>query len=66
MTVEFFNNLGGNIGMNPANGSADSEVHIPVAEHEDKTRLRKAMTGAGLREVRTRFDFEGTRVVEQS
>jgi D-glycero-alpha-D-manno-heptose-7-phosphate kinase len=29
---------------------------------EDKTRLRSALTGAGLREVRFRFDFEGTRV----
>jgi D-glycero-alpha-D-manno-heptose-7-phosphate kinase len=33
---------------------------------EDKTRLRHAMTQAGLREVRFRFDFEGTRVVAQS
>ena len=33
---------------------------------EDKTRLRKAMTEAGLREVRFRFDFEGTKVVIQS
>jgi D-glycero-alpha-D-manno-heptose-7-phosphate kinase len=33
---------------------------------EDKTRLRKAMIGAGLREVRFRFDFEGTKVVIQS
>jgi len=33
---------------------------------EDKTRLRKAMTDVGLREVRARFDFEGTRVVEKS
>jgi D-glycero-alpha-D-manno-heptose-7-phosphate kinase len=32
---------------------------------EDKTRLRRAMTGAGLREVRFRFDFEGTKVVVQ-
>jgi len=31
----------------------------------DKTRLRRAMTGAGLREVRFRFDFEGTKVVVQ-
>jgi D-glycero-alpha-D-manno-heptose-7-phosphate kinase len=31
---------------------------------EDKTRLRRAMTSAGLREVRFRFDFEGTRVVQ--
>ena len=30
---------------------------------EDKTRLRRAMTVAGLREVRFRFDFEGTKVV---
>jgi D-glycero-alpha-D-manno-heptose-7-phosphate kinase len=30
---------------------------------EDKTRLRRAMTSAGLREVRFRFDFEGTKVV---
>jgi len=32
---------------------------------EDKTRLRRAMTEAGLREVRFRFDFEGTKVVVQ-
>lgn len=30
---------------------------------EDKTRLRAAMRRAGLREVRIRFDFQGTRVV---
>jgi len=30
---------------------------------EDKTRLRRAMVDTGLREVRFRFDFEGTRVV---
>lgn len=30
---------------------------------EDKTRLRRAMTEAGLREVRFRFDFEGTRLL---
>jgi D-glycero-alpha-D-manno-heptose-7-phosphate kinase len=30
---------------------------------EDKTRLRHALTRAGLREVRFRFDFEGTKVV---
>jgi len=33
---------------------------------EDKTRLRRVMCGAGLREVRFRFDFEGTRVLAQS
>jgi D-glycero-alpha-D-manno-heptose-7-phosphate kinase len=33
---------------------------------EDKTRLRRAMYNAGLREVRFRFDAEGTRVVAQS
>ena len=33
---------------------------------EDKTRLRRVMTEAGLRETRFRFDFEGTRVVAQS
>jgi D-glycero-alpha-D-manno-heptose-7-phosphate kinase len=33
---------------------------------EEKTRLRRAMTDAGLREVRVRFDFEGTRVVARS
>jgi D-glycero-alpha-D-manno-heptose-7-phosphate kinase len=32
---------------------------------EDKTRLRHAMLQAGLREVRFRFDFEGTKVVIQ-
>jgi D-glycero-alpha-D-manno-heptose-7-phosphate kinase len=30
---------------------------------EDKTKLRHALTQAGLREVRFRFDFEGTQVV---
>ena len=30
---------------------------------EDKGRLRHAMREQGLREVRFRFDFEGTRVV---
>lgn len=29
----------------------------------DKTRLRHAMVGAGLREVRFRFDFEGTKTI---
>ena len=33
---------------------------------EDKTRLRHAMRGAGLREVRFRFDFQGTTVLAQS
>jgi D-glycero-alpha-D-manno-heptose-7-phosphate kinase len=33
---------------------------------EDKTRLRHAMRGAGLREVRMRFDFQGTTVMAQS
>jgi len=33
---------------------------------EDKTRLRRAMYDAGLREVRFHFDFEGTRVLTQS
>jgi D-glycero-alpha-D-manno-heptose-7-phosphate kinase len=32
---------------------------------EDKIRLRHAMLKAGLREVRFRFDFEGTKVVAQ-
>jgi galactokinase/mevalonate kinase-like predicted kinase len=32
---------------------------------EDKPRLRHAMLEAGLREVRFRFDFEGTKVVIQ-
>ena len=30
---------------------------------EDKVRLRHAMLAAGLREVRFRFDFEGTKVL---
>ena len=30
---------------------------------EEKTRLRHAMSQAGLREVRFRFDFEGTKIV---
>lgn len=33
---------------------------------EDKTRLRHAMRAEGLREVRFRFDFEGTSIVAQS
>ncbi len=33
---------------------------------EDKGRLRRVLTGAGLREMRLRFDFEGTKVVVQS
>jgi len=33
---------------------------------EDKTRLRHAMRAAGLREVRVRFDFQGTLVLVQS
>jgi len=33
---------------------------------EDKTRLRHAMTAAGLREVRFRFDFAGSQVIVQS
>src|SRR5689334_4809571 len=32
---------------------------------EDKPRLRHALTQAGLREVRFRFDFEGTKIVIQ-
>jgi len=32
---------------------------------EDKTRLRHAMIGTALREVRFRFDFEGTKVLIQ-
>jgi D-glycero-alpha-D-manno-heptose-7-phosphate kinase len=32
---------------------------------EEKIKLRQAMTEMGLREVRFRFDFEGTRVVIQ-
>jgi D-glycero-alpha-D-manno-heptose-7-phosphate kinase len=32
---------------------------------EDKVRLRHAMRGAGLSEVRFHFDFEGTRIVAQ-
>ena len=32
---------------------------------EDKTRLRHAMSRAGLREVRFRFDFEGSKAVVQ-
>jgi D-glycero-alpha-D-manno-heptose-7-phosphate kinase len=32
---------------------------------EDKARLRRSMAEAGLREVRFRFDFEGTKVVVQ-
>jgi len=32
---------------------------------QDRRRLREAMTGAGLQEVRFRFDFEGTKVLVQ-
>jgi D-glycero-alpha-D-manno-heptose-7-phosphate kinase len=32
---------------------------------EDKTRLRHTMAQTSLREVRFRFDFEGTKVVNQ-
>jgi D-glycero-alpha-D-manno-heptose-7-phosphate kinase len=32
---------------------------------EDRMRLRHAMRGAGLEEVRIRFDFEGTKVIVQ-
>jgi D-glycero-alpha-D-manno-heptose-7-phosphate kinase len=32
---------------------------------EDRARLRKAMATAGLREVRFRFDYEGTKIVAQ-
>lgn len=32
---------------------------------EDKTRLRHAMAGAGMTEVRFRFDFEGTKTIVQ-
>jgi D-glycero-alpha-D-manno-heptose-7-phosphate kinase len=32
---------------------------------EDKTRLRHALANSGLREIRFRFDFEGTKVVTQ-
>jgi D-glycero-alpha-D-manno-heptose-7-phosphate kinase len=33
---------------------------------EDKTKLRRALTEAGLREVRLRFDFEGTMLMTRS
>jgi len=33
---------------------------------EDKTRLRRALTETGLREVRLRFDFEGTMPMTRS
>lgn len=33
---------------------------------EDKTRLRQVLRTAGLRELRFRFDFEGTKVIAQS
>ena len=32
---------------------------------EERSRLRQAMTSAGLEEVRFRFDFEGTKVLIQ-
>ena len=33
---------------------------------KDRTELRRAMTIAGLEEVRFKFDFEGTKVVTSS
>jgi D-glycero-alpha-D-manno-heptose-7-phosphate kinase len=33
---------------------------------EDKTRLRRVMREAGMREVRMRFDFEGASLVAWS
>ena len=33
---------------------------------EDKTRLRRVMNQAGLREVRFRFDFAGAAVLSQA
>jgi len=33
---------------------------------EDKSRLRHALNGAGMTEVRFRFDFEGTKLVTQT
>jgi D-glycero-alpha-D-manno-heptose-7-phosphate kinase len=33
---------------------------------EDKTRLRRALRGAGLREVRMKFDFEGASLMVRS
>lgn len=33
---------------------------------EEKTRLRRALCGAGLREVRWRFDFQGTTVLSHA
>jgi D-glycero-alpha-D-manno-heptose-7-phosphate kinase len=32
---------------------------------EEKTRLRKALLAAGMKEVRWRFDFQGTTVISQ-
>jgi D-glycero-alpha-D-manno-heptose-7-phosphate kinase len=32
---------------------------------EEKARLRHVLTEAGLREVRFRFDFEGTKAITQ-
>ena len=32
---------------------------------EDKAKLRHAMIGAGMAEVRFRFDFEGTKTIVQ-
>ena len=32
---------------------------------EDKKRLRRALNEAGLKEVRWRFDYEGTKVIQQ-
>jgi D-glycero-alpha-D-manno-heptose-7-phosphate kinase len=33
---------------------------------DDRNKLRKAMTGVGLEEVRFKFDFEGTKIVMSS
>jgi len=46
--------------------SAAKEIKSIIKDQslpEDKTRLRHAMAQTSLREVRFRFDFEGTRVI---
>ena len=51
--------------LDPIDDSDATENNL-MFYSEDNARLRRAMSNLGLREVRTRFDFEGTKVVAQS
>ncbi len=50
--------------INP-NANAPSSQRFLMFYSEDKPRLRHAMRSTPLREVRFRFDFEGTKVIAQ-